>query len=187
MMPGSARTAVDWLTLLLRWVLGAHFIYLGLLKAVHPEQFLNLVHQYHLVANHWLLNSIAAALPWFEVFCGLLLLAGIAVRGAALVLLAMLVPFTLVVLERALGIAATQGIPFTRVKFDCGCGGGEVVIWQKMVQNSLQTILAGWLLAGRGRQLSARFSLFQKRKHEGTMQAHDQGQPPPTAVPATGP
>ena len=52
------------------------------------------------------MNSIGAALPWFEVFCGLLLLFGVAVRGAALMLMAMLVPFTLIVLKRALAIAA---------------------------------------------------------------------------------
>ena len=34
-----------------------------------------------------LLNSIAAALPWFEVVCGGLLLAGVAVRGSALILM----------------------------------------------------------------------------------------------------
>ena len=60
------------------------------------------------------MNSIGAALPWFEVFCGLLLLFGVAVRGSALKLLAMLVPFTLVVLKRALAIAASRASPFVR-------------------------------------------------------------------------
>ena len=80
---------------------------MGLNKALpHPEYFLKLVRQYDMVTSPLLLNSIGAALPWFEVFCGLLLLFGVAVRGSALMLVAMLVPFTLIVLKRALAIAA---------------------------------------------------------------------------------
>jgi len=49
--------------------------------------------------------------PWFEVFCGLLLLTGVAVRGTALTLLLMLVPFTLLVFRRALLLQVAQAIP----------------------------------------------------------------------------
>ena len=89
-----------------RWLVGLLFVYLGLNKALHPDLFLKLVRQYELVSNPYLLNAIAAALPWFEVFCGLLLLAGVAVRGSALLLLLMLGVFTPLVLKRALAIAA---------------------------------------------------------------------------------
>jgi hypothetical protein len=125
---------------LARWSLGALFIYMGLTKALH-------------------LNSIAAALPWFEVFCGMLLLAGVAVRGSALMLLAMLVPFSLVVLKRALAIEGAKAIAFCAVKFDCGCGNGEVPICQKLLENSLLMLISIWLLTGRGRRCSIRYSL----------------------------
>jgi hypothetical protein len=127
---------------------------------VHPEAFLKLVRQYELVGDPFLLNTIAACLPWFEVFCGLLLVAGVAVRGTALMLVLMLVPFTLVVVKRALAIAAAQGVAFWTVKFDCGCGAGEVLIWKKVLENSLFVLLSCWLLSGRGWPLSTRFSLF---------------------------
>jgi hypothetical protein len=120
-----------------------------------------LVRQYELTTNPIVLNSIAAALPWFETICGALLVAGIAVRGTALVTVLMLVPFTLVILKRALALAATQGVPFTTIKFDCGCGAGEVVIWHKLIENCLLVILACLLIAGRGRRWSARYSLFR--------------------------
>ena len=116
-----------------------------------------------------LLNSIGAALPWFEVFCGLLLLAGIAVRGAALNVVVMLVPFTLMVLKRALVIAAASGIPFCAVKFDSGCGAGEVFICHKLVENTVLLLLSVWLLMGPGRPLCLRFSLFRE-KTEGSDQ-----------------
>ena len=80
-----------------------------------------------------------------------------AVVGATLI--AMLVPFTLLVLKRALLIAATSGKPFCAVKFDCGCGAGEVFICHKLLENTALLLLAAWLLTGRGRQLCLRFSL----------------------------
>jgi hypothetical protein len=53
-------------------------------------------------------------------------------------------------------------MPFCTVKFDCGCGAGEVFICHKLVENTVLLLLAAWLLTGRGRQLCLRFSLFRK-------------------------
>ena len=150
---------------LARWWLGGEFIFMGLHKALpHPEAFVKLVLQYDMVTEPVVLNSIGAALPWFEVCCGVLLLTGVAVRGTALNLIAMLVPFTLVVLKRALGIMADEGIPFCTVKFDCGCGAGEVFICHKLVENTALLLMAAWLLSGQGRQLCLRFSLMRKKE-----------------------
>jgi uncharacterized membrane protein YphA (DoxX/SURF4 family) len=144
---------------LTRWLIGALFIYMGLNKALHPVDFLKLTRDYDLVTTPFLLNAIAAGLPWFEVFCGLMLVLGIAVRGTSLVLVAMLVPFTLMVLRRALHIADLQQIAFCAVKFDCGCGTGEVYICRKLVENTLLTLLSLWLTTGMGNRLAARFAL----------------------------
>lgn len=159
--PSWKRAAVNIFTVLARWLLGAAFLYLGLNKALHPVEFLKLVRQYDITQNALLLNSIAGALPWFECFCGLLLLAGVAVRGTALTLAAMLVLFTLLVLRRALLLHAALNIPFCAVKFDCGCGAGEEFICRKLLENFLLLVLSAWLLAGRGRQFSLRFSLLK--------------------------
>ena len=121
--------------------------------------------QYDITQNVLFLNCIAAWLPWFEVFCGLLLLLGVAVRGTALTLAVMLVPFTLLVLHRALLLQAAQAIPFCAVKFDCGCGAGAEFICRKLLENFLLLLLSVWLLAGRGRQLSLRFSLIKPPSH----------------------
>lgn len=152
---------VNLFTALARWLLGAAFLYLGTSKALHPVEFLKLMRQYDITQNALLLNSIAAALPWFEVFCGLLLLAGVAVRGTALMLTVMLVPFTLLVLHRALLLQAAQHIPFCAVKFDCGCGTGAEFICRKLLENLLLVVLSAWLLSGRGHQFSLRFSLIK--------------------------
>jgi uncharacterized membrane protein YphA (DoxX/SURF4 family) len=147
-------------TVLVRWILGALFIGMGLNKALHPVDFLKLVRQYGIVQDPYLLNVIAATLPWFEVFCGALLLFGVAVRGAALLLVLMLVPFTSLVLRHALTNPAFHGLPFCSIKFDCGCGAGEVFICRKLVENSLLTLLAGWLVVARGRRLCVRHGLL---------------------------
>jgi hypothetical protein len=137
---------------------------MGLNKALpDPQYFLKLVRQYHMVSTPWLLNLIAATLPWFEVFCGLLLLFGVAVRGSALMLIAMLVPFTAVVFKRALEIAAgPPPLPLCAVKFDCGCGMGEVFICHKLVENTVLVLMSAWLLTGAGRRLCLCFSLFRE-------------------------
>jgi len=150
---------LDVASVLARWFVGGAFIYLGVMKLMDPVLFLKMIREYHIVSQPWLLNSIAAALPWFEIFCGTLLVLGIAVRGVALNLVLMLVPFTALVLNRALAEAAKQNIPFCLVNFDCGCGTGEVNICQKLMENSALIFLSCWLLSGRGRQLCARFSL----------------------------
>lgn len=154
--------ALDIAAVLARWALGALFIYMGMNKALHPVEFLKLVRQYDMVTNSYLLNVIAATLPWFEVVCGLFLLTGFGVRGSALMLIVMLVPFTVLVIKRALAIAGAKGLAFCAVKFDCGCGTGEVFICSKILENTFLFLLACWVLAGFGRQLALRFSLISR-------------------------
>lgn len=155
------RIIPDAFSVLVRWLLGAAFFYLGLNKALHPVEFLKLTRQYDITQDVLLLNSIAAALPWFEVFCGLLLLAGIAVRGTALTLAILLVPFTVLVFHRALVLQAALNLPFCAVNFDCGCGAGKEFICRKLVENFVLFALSVWLVTGRGRRFSLRFSLLR--------------------------
>jgi uncharacterized membrane protein YphA (DoxX/SURF4 family) len=159
-LPATRIRLADIAAIGARWLLGGLFIYMGLSKALHPVEFLKLVRQYNLTDESLLLNLVASALPWFEVFCGLLLVLGIAVRGAALLLVAMLVPFTILILQRALGIQEARGIPFCAIKFDCGCGAGEVLICRKLVENTLLTAVAGWLVCWRHHLFGVRTRLF---------------------------
>jgi uncharacterized membrane protein YphA (DoxX/SURF4 family) len=159
--------ALETAAVLARWALGALFIYMGLKKAMHPEEFLKLTRQYEMVHTPFLLNSIVAVLPWFEAFCGLLMLTGIAVRGTALTLVAVLVPFTCLVLRRALALQSLRAIPFCAVKFDCGCGAGEVFICGKLAENIILILVSCWLLSGSGRAFCARHALLSDRSGDG--------------------
>ena len=168
MNAAAARSSVsgplrgpDVIALVARWLLGALFIYMGLNKALHPVEFLKLVRQYDVLPPYFILNFVASTLPWFEIFCGLLLLLGVAVRGAAVMIVAMLVPFTVIVLLRALAIQQTGGLPFCAIKFDCGCGAGEVLICRKLGENLLLTALSGALIFGRGHRLCLRPTVLE--------------------------
>jgi uncharacterized membrane protein YphA (DoxX/SURF4 family) len=154
----SWRTS-DVLGLLARLVLATLFIYMGLNKALHPVEFLKLVRQYDALHSSLLLNLTASVLPWLEVFCGLLLLLGVAVRGTALMLLAMLIPFTVLVLLRALAVGKAGGLPFCAIKFDCGCGTGEVLICRKLAENTLLMVFSAGLIFWRQGRLCLHHTL----------------------------
>lgn len=163
-MSETARGFASWAAVIGRWTMGVLFVYMGLSKALDPVGFLKLVREYHFIPDSLLLNLVAATLPWFEVICGVLLLLGVAVRGTALLLLAMLMPFTALVLHRAIGLMNAQGIAFCAVKFDCGCGAGEVYICHKLIENSLLVIGCAVLVWGAGQRWCLRHSLLRGAK-----------------------
>jgi uncharacterized membrane protein YphA (DoxX/SURF4 family) len=146
--PMNCRSMTGWVA---RWVLGICFVYLGLNKAWNPTDFLKAVHQYGWVDQTLFLTWIAALLPWLEVFCGLLLLVGFWLRGAAFVVFGMLVFFSGIILHRALRIHETTGIDFCEIRFDCGCGNGAVLVCRKLVENALLTALSLALVLSRKR------------------------------------
>ncbi len=130
---------------LARLVVGGGFVVLGWSKVLDPVDFLKLIRQYEVVQMPVLLNGAAVVLPWLELCCGLFLITGIAVRGTALLSLAMLIPFTILVLGRALQIHAAGELPFCAIRFDCGCGAGEVVICHKLAENGILILLSALL------------------------------------------
>ncbi len=159
------NAAADVIALVARLILGVCFVYMGISKALlhDPQDFLKQVHEYGVVSNPFILNSIGSALPWFEIFSGLLLLLGIGVRGTALVVAAMLVPFTLLVLRRGLAIADLQHLAICAVKFNCGCGSGDVFLCTKLLENSALIALALWLVWRPVGTFCARFALIRNK------------------------
>lgn len=109
----------------------------GLIELGGPVHFLKLIREYDMFPPQlwWLLNFTAVVMPWVEVACGLLLILGVALRGASLTLLGLLVMFTIMVTLRALHIHETQDTPFCAIRFNCGCGGGDVLACHKIPEN----------------------------------------------------
>jgi len=96
---------------LLRWALGALFVAAAVSKLANPTVFLGDILAYRLPLPEALLRLTAVVLPWLELLCGLLVLAG-AWRDAALsVMLALCVVF----------LAATGQAWARDLHIACGC------------------------------------------------------------------
>jgi len=149
--------------LLARLIVGAVFLYLGFNKALDPVGFLKLIREYQMLPDGYpvLLNSIAVFLPWLEILCGVLLLAGVGLRGSALLMLVMLVGFTGVIALRAVDIYGVQEIAFCAIKFDCGCGAGEVFICNKLLENTGLFLLTLLILFSQSRKFCLRGNLLK--------------------------
>lgn len=154
-----------------RLVLGGMFIYMGMNKIADPVSFLKQIHLYNILPESpgILLNSVAIVLPWLEVVAGAALLWGLFVRGASLTILLMLLVFTPAILLRALAIQNADGVPFSEIAFDCGCGGGAVVIWKKLLENGGLILLSFVALISRSRFLCLEKLISGRRTTQGSL------------------
>ena len=99
-----------WVELIARWLLGATFIYASYHKILAPAEFAKLVYGYNLFPGEFI-NIIAIVLPFIELITGLALILGFYPRSAAMIIMAMLILFILI-----LSINIARGY-----EFDCGC------------------------------------------------------------------
>jgi uncharacterized membrane protein YphA (DoxX/SURF4 family) len=156
--------------LIARLIIGGLFVYMGLVKAADPVEFMKLIREYEMVpaGAWWMMNVMAALLPWVEVACGVLMVAGVALRGTASVALAMLVVFTAAIAARAIGVYHAGGIAFCDIQFDCGCGAGVVYICTKLPENVALSLLAIVVLLSRSRRFCLRGDLIPTRPRVST-------------------
>jgi uncharacterized membrane protein YphA (DoxX/SURF4 family) len=108
---------LPWVSTASRLVLGAVWIVAGALKLPDPAAAERAVRAYRLLPEG-LVAPVAFGLPAIEICLGLLLLAGVAVRTAAVASAVLLAVFI-----AAVGSAWARGLAI-----DCGCfgGGGQV-------------------------------------------------------------
>jgi uncharacterized membrane protein YphA (DoxX/SURF4 family) len=134
-IPGGAARAQAGL-LVIRVILAAVFIYAALQKIDKPLMFADEIGMYGILGPGPLLNVFAIILPWIELICGLALLTGVFIRGAALILAAMNLVFIVVIAYRTAGIMSAEGTPLRHVYFDCGCGFGPTYAWKKLIEDA---------------------------------------------------
>ncbi len=119
---------------LFRWLLGALFLYAGVVKAADPHGFALALYNYHLLPG-WMINPVAIILPSVELVVGASLLAGIWTRGGALLASVLLVIFAL-----ALGISLIRGFDIA-----CGCfstsSGAESITWLYVVRDIILFVM----------------------------------------------
>jgi uncharacterized membrane protein YphA (DoxX/SURF4 family) len=142
--PLVGRSAVTpWLSTGARVVLGAVLLVAGTAKIIDPQASVAAVRAYELLPDG-LATGAGWGLPLVEVVLGVLLLAGIAVRPAALATAVLLAVFV-----AAVASAAARGL-----SIDCGCfgGGGPVSPGQtayvaEIVRDVALLAVAAWLVA----------------------------------------
>jgi len=95
-----------------RLLVGGVFLWAGILKIIDPLDFIQSIENYHVFPRS-LTFFIGLTLPWLEVFCGGLLIAGIWKRESSLILSGLLFSF----------IVLTFLTIFRGINIDCGCFG----------------------------------------------------------------
>ena len=127
----------SYMPLFIRIAVAALLVSYGLEKLADPVAFLKSIHEYDLLPTTppWILNFGPNAIPILEIAAGICILTGFLRRGAALSMGLFLVVFTAAILFRTLTVMDETGQAFAEIAFDCGCGSGVVVIWEKLVLN----------------------------------------------------
>jgi len=128
--------------LIFRIVLAAVFIYAALQKIGKPLMFADEIRMYQVLDRGPLLYTVAIVLPWIELCCGISLLAGIFMRGAALILAVLNAVFLAMITWRTIGVMSAEGTPLMKVYFDCGCGFGATYAWKKLIEDTLFILMA---------------------------------------------
>jgi len=96
--------------LFFRIILGGVFIYASYGKILDPEGFARIVLNYRILPDIFI-NPFALVLPWIELFCGVLLIAGYLIKGSVSTINLMVLAFTV-----AISVSMIRGVDIT-----CGC------------------------------------------------------------------
>ncbi len=102
--------------LILRIIVGAVFIYSSLDKLFNQEAFAKAIYNYKFLPGIFI-NIFAIVIPYLELFCGILLIAGIFKRGSSFIISVLLIVFII-----ALTQAYVRGLDIS-----CGCFSLETV------------------------------------------------------------
>lgn len=94
-----------------RWVLGILFLWAAASKLANPIEFLGSIYAYDVSLPDGLMKLVAVTLPWIELICGLLLMAGVWTETALSATTALLAAFVLLT-----GQAWLRGLSIS-----CGC------------------------------------------------------------------
>lgn len=137
------RLGDDRLAALFRLLVGLVFVYAALPKLFEPVRFAEDVANYQLLPD-WLVHPTAVMLPGVELALGIALVLGVAPRGAALAVSALMLLFL-----------GAEGQALARsIDIDCGCfggGGDSISVWTLLRNFGLLAASAHVLVFDRGR------------------------------------
>ena len=115
-----------WLALAFRFYLGGVFVYASVYKIGYAAEFAETIASYQMVPA-LAVNSFALVLPWLELICGAMLVAGVRVRTVSAMLGALLAVFSVAVVVNLL----------RETPIDCGCFStlDERMTWLTLVRD----------------------------------------------------
>lgn len=129
------------LVLSFRLVLGAMFLYAGIVKIADPAAFAQDLANYRILPVV-LVNAAAVILPWVEVLAGASLVLGLFLPGGSLLTAGLLLVFAI-----ALGFDLWRGIDIS-----CGCFGSSeaTVTWRYVLRDAVLCCMACfvWVFSG---------------------------------------
>ena len=96
---------------MLSFLLGVLMLWAAISKLANPTDFLGSIYAYQLPLPQMLMQTAAVVLPWLELLCGLLLVAGLWMETALVLITGLLVLFVI-----ATGQAWMRGL-----EIGCGC------------------------------------------------------------------
>jgi len=140
-----------YLALALRLYIGGLFIYASMYKINYPGEFAEIIASYQ-IAPYWAVNISAVVLPWVELISGVLLIAGIRARSAAVIIGLLMIMFAI-----AMFINLMRDAPIS-----CGCfhAIGETISWWTLGRDIIWVIMTiHILLFDKAFHLENRFTL----------------------------
>jgi len=125
---------VEYAVTFLRFILAFVFIIAAADKISDPAAFAQSIENYR-VFPIWSVNIIALFIPWLEIYTGVLLISGTAVRENLIIIGLLLIAFIILVLSAV----------FRDLNIDCGCFGtsnAQKVGFYKVIENSVLLVIA---------------------------------------------
>ncbi|MFH1349432.1 MAG: MauE/DoxX family redox-associated membrane protein [Pseudomonadota bacterium] len=141
----------QYMALLLRLYIGGLFVYASMYKINYPAEFAEIFASYQIIP-YWAVNFSALVLPWVELICGVLLIAGVRSRSTTVIIGALLVLFSIAIMVNLLRNAPIQ----------CGCFqslGEKISPWTLLWDLIWLVMTAHIFLSDRAFHLEKRFLL----------------------------
>ncbi len=121
-----------------RIIIGAIFLYAGVLKAGDPAEFARAIGNYQILPP-WAVPPAAIILPWVEIFIGAALLAGFWIEGGSLFAAALFSVFS-----AAVAFNLMRGLDIS-----CGCFSSSAgkINWSYFLRDFLLTLMSVFVFA----------------------------------------
>jgi len=132
-METKENKLTSWAALFCRIIVGAVFLYAGVLKAGDPAEFARAIGNYQILPS-WAVPPAAIILPWVEISIGVALLAGFWIEGGSLFAAVLFSVFS-----AAVAFNLMRGLDIS-----CGCFSSSAgkINWSYFLRDFMLTLMS---------------------------------------------